>query len=95
MFVIFLFLIFKLLGFKYSSILSGVIFSTIGPIFRSNRISYSNLSKAFPNMEQFQKKRVINKMWFNYGRIFAEYMFIKNFRNDTRFNQRIIIENAY
>ena len=93
MFVIFLFLIFKLLGFKYSSILSGVIFSTIGPIFRSNKISYSNLSKAFPNMEQFQKKKVINKMWFNYGRIFAEYMFIKNFRNDTKFNQRIIIEN--
>ena len=93
MFVIFLFLIFKLLGLKYSSILSGVILSTIGPIFRSNKISYSNLSKAFPNMEQFQKKRVINKMWFNYGRIFAEYMFIKNFRNDTRFNQRIIIEN--
>ena len=44
-------------------------------------------------MEQFQKKKVINKMWFNYGRIFAEYMFIKNFRNDTKFNQRIIIEN--
>ena len=93
MFVIFLFLIFKLLGLKYSSILSGVILSTIGPIFRSNKISYSNLSKAFPNMEQFQKKKVINKMWFNYGRIFAEYMFIKNFRNDTKFNQRIIIEN--
>ena len=93
MFVIFLFLLFKLLRLKYSSILSGVILSTIGPIFRSNKISYSNLSKAFPNMEQFQKKRVINKMWFNYGRIFAEYMFIKNFRNDTKFNQRIIIEN--
>ena len=31
-------------------------------------------------------------MWFNYGRIFAEYMFIKNFR-EKKFSNLIIIEN--
>ncbi len=30
-------------------------------------------------------------MWNNYGRVFAEYMFIKKFRED-RSNKNIIIE---
>ena len=92
-FIIFLFLIFKLLGLKYSQVLSGTLLSIIGPIFRSNEISNSNLSKAFPNMENSNKQIIINKMWFNYGRIFAEYMFLKNFRISKKFNQKIIVKN--
>ena len=92
-FIIFLFLIFKLLGLKYSQVLSGTLLSIIGPIFRSNEISNSNLSKAFPNMENSKKQIIINKMWFNYGRIFAEYMFLKNFRISEKFNQKIIVKN--
>ena len=92
-FIIFLFLIFKLLGLKYSQVLSGTLLSIIGPIFRSNEVSNSNLSKAFPNMENSKKQIIINKMWFNYGRIFAEYMFLKNFRISEKFNQKIIIKN--
>jgi Kdo2-lipid IVA lauroyltransferase/acyltransferase len=92
-FIIFLFLIFKLLGLKYSQVLSGSLLSIIGPIFRSNEISNSNLSKAFPNMEDSKKQIIINKMWFNYGRIFAEYMFLKNFRISEKFNQKIIVKN--
>ena len=92
-FIIFLFLIFKLLGLKYSQVLSGSLLSIIGPIFRSNEISNSNLSKAFPNIEDSKKQIIINKMWFNYGRIFAEYMFIKNFRISEKFNQKIIVKN--
>ena len=92
-FIIFLFLIFKLIGFKFSSILSGTLLSIIGPIFRSNKISISNLSKAFPNMESPRKQKIINKMWFNYGKILAEYMFLKNFRFSKKFSQKIIIKN--
>jgi KDO2-lipid IV(A) lauroyltransferase len=32
-------------------------------------------------------------MWFNYGRIFAEYMFIKEFRNNPKESCNIINEN--
>ena len=92
-FIIFLFLIFKLLGLKYSQVLSGTLLSIIGPIFRSNEVSNSNLSKAFPNMENSKKQIIINKMWFNYGKIFAEYMFLKNFRISEKFNQKIIVKN--
>ena len=32
-------------------------------------------------------------MWFNYGKILSEYMFIKDFRKEKFFNKNIIIEN--
>ena len=32
-------------------------------------------------------------MWTNYGKIFSEYMFIKNFRENSKFSKRIIVEN--
>ena len=84
-----LFLIFKLLGLKLSTILSGKIFKILGPIFRSNNISYSNLSIAFPNFDKTKKEQIISQMWINYGKILAEYMFIKYFRS----SENIIIEN--
>ena len=93
LFIFILFLIFKLLGLKYSSILSSKIFKTLGPFFRSNDISHSNLSKAFPHLDNNERKKIINKMWENYGKIFAEYLFLKDFRLSKNFSKRIIIEN--
>ena len=57
------------------------------------QIIFSNLSKAFPNLDDLEKEKILKKMWFNYGRIFAEYMFIKDFRNDSEKSNNIIIEN--
>ena len=78
--VIFFFVIFKILGLKLASIISSNIFILFGPIFRSNKIVFSNLKIAFPDIDENQKKQILKKMWFNYGKIFAEYMFIKDFR---------------
>ncbi len=91
--IIFLFFIYKLLGLKYSSILSGRIFMILGPLFRSNQISLSNLSRAFPEMNEKNKKEIIKDMWNNYGKIFAEYVFLKNFRLTENFSKNVIIEN--
>jgi len=92
-FVIFLFLIFKFLGWKYSGIFSGNIFKIIGPLFRSNQLCYSNLSKAFPELDDLDKKKILKKMWFNYGQIFSEYMYIKDFRINKKFSEKIKIKN--
>ena len=91
-FLIFLFFIFKLLGIKYSSIISGKLLTIIGPLFRSQKVCYNNLSIAFPEFDDFKKKDILKKMWFNYGRILAEYMFISKFRN-SKLSQNIVIEN--
>jgi len=91
--VIFFFLIFKILGLKLASIISSNIFILFGPIFRSNKIVFSNLKIAFPNIDENQKKQILKKMWFNYGKIFAEYMFIKDFRHNEKYSAKISIEN--
>ena len=91
--IIFLFLIFKLIGLKYSKILSGKIFSLVGPLFRSNNISNSNLSKGFPDLIEAEKKKLIKRMWNNYGKILAEYIYIKKFRISDKFSNNIIVEN--
>ena len=41
----------------------------------------SNLLKAKPNLSQDEIKRISKEMWSNYGRILAEYIFIKKIRN--------------
>ena len=85
------FIIFKILGAKFSSFLSGKIFEIIGPFFRSKKIIDSNIKKAFPNKSQEDVEKISKSMWNNYGRIFAEYVFLKNLRLGLN-QSNIIIE---
>ena len=78
----FLFLLFKILGLKISSYLSSFLFSTLGPFFRKKKVTIENIKLAFPNIEEKKLNKLINSMWSNYGKIFAEYVFLKNFRNN-------------
>ena len=74
------FILFKILGATLSSIISGKIFELIGPFFRSEEIINSNIKRALPDVDSEEIKKIKKSMWNNYGRVFAEYMFIKNFR---------------
>ena len=89
--VIFCFLIFRILGAKVSSYLSGKIFEFIGPFFRSKKIIISNIKKAIPDINENKLQEITNLMWNNYGRVFAEYIFIKDFRNG-KLNNLIEVE---
>ena len=80
LFVIIFFSLFKILGFKISSNIGGKLFELIGPLFRSKKLIHSNIKKAFPEINLENLDRITKQMWNNYGRIFAEYMFIKDFR---------------
>ena len=91
--ILILFILFKILGLKISLIVSSLIFRFFGPIFRKNKISEKNLSYAFQNIDDDSKQKILKKMWGNYGKIFAEYVFIKNFRNDPKISKKITIEN--
>ena len=88
--IIIMFSIFKILGLKISSSLSGKLFEKIGPLFRSKKLIHSNLKKAFPSTTLENLDKITTQMWNNYGRVFAEYMFIKDFREDKS-NARIEI----
>ena len=80
LFIIFFFSLFKILGFKISSGIGGRLFEIIGPFFRSKKLIHSNIKKAFPEISVHEAKKITKLMWNNYGRVFAEYMFIENFR---------------
>jgi len=89
--IIFLLVIFKILGFKLASSLGGLIGRLVGPFFRSKKKILSNISKAFPEIEEKSTELIVKKMWENYGRILSEYMFIKNFRN-SKYKKFLTIE---
>ena len=89
--ILILFIFFKILGLKYSSYISGKILQFIGPIFRSKDLIKSNILKAFPNLKSHEINKIRSEMWNNYGRILAEYMFIKNFRV-SKLNENLVIE---
>ena len=80
LFSIFFFIFFKIIGPKLSSKISGKIFEIIGPFFRSKKVIYNNIKRALPEIDENNLKNIENSMWNNYGRIFAEYIFLKDFR---------------
>ena len=89
--IILLLLFFKIIGHKFALIISSKLFSFFGPLFRSKKIIYSNLTNAFPNLNEFEKKKLTKTMWCNYGKILAEYVFIKNFR-EIKLEQNVIVK---
>ena len=88
--IITLFAIFKILGIKISSYIGGKLFEFIGPFFRSKELIDKNIRRAFPNIDQDRLTSINSSMWNNYGRVFAEYMFIKDYRNNNLKNNIII-----
>ena len=84
------FLVFKILGFKKSSNLGNIIGKSLGPIFRSKRSIINNLEKAGIKKNQ---NIIASNVLGNYGRILAEYVHLKNFKNN-KLNKYISIEGV-
>ena len=78
----FLFCIYKILGLKTSSFISGKIFELFGPLFRSKKLIKSNIQRAIPTISTQQINNIKKNMWNNYGRTLSEYMFLEKFRNN-------------
>ena len=77
----FIFLIFKVIGYRASSNLGFIIGKFIGPLFRSKSSIIKNLKKANLN-NNLNLNQIADNILGNYGRIFAEYVHLKNFRNN-------------
>ena len=90
-FIVILFIIFKILGFKLASNMGGYIGKKIGPLFRSKQTILNNIKNALPNTNKADLELIIQSMWENYGRILAEYVFLKDFRKE-KLNDYLEIE---
>ena len=77
-----LFLVYKIIGLKISSFISGKLFEFFGPLFRSKQIIKLNIQRAIPKINLEGINNIKKNMWNNYGRTLSEYMFLKNFRNN-------------
>ena len=75
-----LLIFFKIIGLKLSRIIASKLLSTIGPFFRSEKIIEKNISYAFHEPDKDFNNNIINSMWKSYGKILAEYVFMKYFR---------------
>ena len=85
--IISLFCIFKIVGLKNASNLGAVIGRSIGPLFRSKNIIEQNLKIGLGDLDTKTQSEIINNMWSNIGRTFAEYIFLKDFKfNKTNFD---------
>jgi KDO2-lipid IV(A) lauroyltransferase len=89
--IFFLFIIFKILGFKIASNLSSWLLKIFGPFFRSKVIIEKNILNVFPTINHKDLKKIVKGMWGNYGRILSEYVFLKNFRGSQFKNNLEII----
>ena len=76
------FTIFVIIGYKASSNLGFLIGKYLGPIFRSKELIINNLEKA--NIDKKNNfKKIASNVLGNYGRIFSEYVHLKNFKNGS------------
>src|SRR6056300_1932691 len=80
LFISCLLILFKIVGLKFSRIIASKLLSTFGPFFRSKKTIEQNISFAFQESDKEFKKDIINNMWKSYGKILAEYVFMKYFR---------------
>ena len=85
--VISLFCIFKIIGLRNASNIGGILGKFIGPLFRSKKIIKQNIKIGLGEISEEKKSEIINGMWSNIGRTFAEYVFLKDFKfNRTDFD---------
>ena len=94
-FICFLFLIFKLLGYRASLFLSSHLFQLFGKFFRSKKVAYENIKTSLKISKNSDVKNIYRRMWMNYGKIFSEYLFIEKFRISKKYSKKINIKNQY
>tara|TARA_Y100000816_G_scaffold256565_1_gene210150 strand:+ start:95 stop:955 length:861 start_codon:yes stop_codon:yes gene_type:complete len=77
----FFFIIFRIIGYKFASSFGFFIGTTLGNFFRTKKSIINNLEKSKISIE-YDKNRFAKNVLGNYGRILAEYPFLKDFRHN-------------
>lgn len=88
MLIIFFYFVSKIIGLRLSSILGGIIVYCYGIFSQKNSIGIKNLTIVFPEKTLREKKAILRKMWFHFGRVIGEYAHL----DKIHFNDKSIIE---
>ena len=75
---------FKILPLKWATKTAGFLGGVIAPWMKQrNKIAYRNLTIAFPDKTDAEKKEIIKKMWIHFAKFFAEMPHTKEWISDA------------
>tara|TARA_Y100000590_G_scaffold81694_1_gene90873 strand:+ start:2413 stop:3288 length:876 start_codon:yes stop_codon:yes gene_type:complete len=84
--IISLYSIFKIIGLQNASNLGSILGKFFGPLFRSKTIIKENIKIGLGILDEKKEAEIVESMWSNIGRTFAEYVFLKDFKyNKTNY----------
>lgn len=75
---------FAVLPLDTASALGGALLRFIGPLTRRHQVALKNLALVFPELSEGERKAIANGMWDHFGRMFAEFPFLKGNRLTSR-----------
>ncbi len=93
--IISLYTLFKIIGLRNASYIGSLLGKLFGPLFRSSQITKKNIKIGLGELDQYKENQIIQSMWSNIGRTFAEYVFLKDFRLNKTNPKHIIINGAH
>ena len=81
--IMFLFFIFKIIGYKNASRLGSKIGRFFGKLIRSDKVIKKNVEiiEKNSNISLGDKDEIVKEVFSNYGRILSEYVFLSEFKN--------------
>ncbi len=84
-FIIILFFLFKIIGYKNASNLGSKIVKLLGKLIRSDKVIKKNISILEKNstLKIDNKDEFVNNVFSNYGRILSDYVFLNKFKNGS------------
>ena len=63
----------RILGFNISSFITGKMFQIYGIFSKRTAIAIYNIGEVIEGLDEKKKKKIIFKMWENFGRVIGEY----------------------
>src|ERR1700757_2368055 len=72
-----------LMPIDVASALGGTVLRRLGPLTGAPRVAERNLSIAFPDMNEAERKRILDAQWDNVGRLAAEFQMLGRLTPDS------------
>ena len=88
--ILFFYFISRIIGLNLSSYLGGILVWSYGLFSKRNLIGMKNLNLAFPKKSNLEKKKILRKMWYHFGRVIGEYPHLHKIKIYKNRNLKII-----
>ena len=88
--LLFFYYISRLIGVNLSSYLGGILAWFYGIFSSRNLIGTKNLNLVFPRKNLIEKKKILRRMWFHFGRVIGEYPHLHKIKIHQNINIKVV-----